>query len=343
MYEQASKLRSSMTEAAQEITPTVTRTDVCRVLSRWTGIPEGTLDGSSLCTLTSLGERLKKTLIGQDSAIKDVCETLIRAQAGLSEPTRPLASFIFAGPTGVGKTELCKRLAQELYGSEKALIKLDMAEFSERHSVARLTGSPPGYIGHDEGGWLVDKVRAKPYAIVVFDEMEKAHPEVLNILLGVLDDGILRDGTGRTASFKNTVVILTSNAGGNTKAVGFGDDKDGAVLRDIKRLLRPELINRIDKTVVFSRLDEKSLKLIAKKELEILSKRLALRGFDISFDDSLAQLICERAGSEYGARNIARIVKETVSNPIAAMIASGTLPAHPMTVTQDLLKTAQLC
>ena len=342
-YDKASHIRGSMLESARDTAPTVTRTDVCRVLSRWTGIPEDTLDGSGLARIAAIQKKLGKKIIGQDSALKQVCDTLTRAGAGLCDPTRPLASFIFAGPTGVGKTELCRQLARELYGSEKAMIKLDMAEFSERHSVSRLTGSPPGYIGHDEGGWLVDQVRAKPYAVVVFDEMEKAHPEVLSVLLGVLDDGILRDGTGRTASFKSAIVILTSNAGGGMGAVGFEKGVQSAVQQDIQRILRPELINRIDKTVVFSRLSRQSLVTIAKNELSVLADRLGAQGYPVQFDGRIAEHICDLAGTAYGARNIARTVRDTVSDPIAAMIAAGKLKKEPTVLSADSLNAMQPC
>ena len=334
MLDKAAEVRGTMQEIAKKI-PTVTAQDVCFVLSRETGIPLSTLNGSGIAALPGLEKQLNSLIIGQTNAIKQVCATLTRTIAGLNEPDRPLASFIFAGPTGVGKTELCRLLARKLYGSEKGMIKLDMAEFSEKHSVARLTGSPPGYIGHDDGGWLVQKVRSRPYAIVVFDEMEKAHPEVLNILLGVLDDGILRDGAGHSACFKNTIVILTSNAGQNRQTVGFGGGKESAAMKELKQILRPELINRIDKTVFFEPLADGELTKIAAAELEKLSVILKSKGYDITFDDTMAEYVCKNCDSSYGARNIAHTVKELVSNPLASMMATDSLTREPLILDPD--------
>lgn len=334
MLDKASELNRTMQQQKTEVA-TVTAQDVCVVLSRETGIPLYTLNGSGISSLPSIATELNSQLIGQHNAIEQVCATLTRTIAGLGDPNRPLASFIFTGPTGVGKTELCRLIAKKLYGSEKAMIKLDMAEFSERHSVSRLTGSPPGYIGHDNGGWLVQKVRSTPYAIVVFDEMEKAHPEVLNILLGVLDDGILRDGAGQSASFKNTIVILTSNAGQNKQTVGFGGKKQSAAMSELKQILRPELINRIDKTVFFEPLGQSELTAIAKTELKKLSLILKNKGYDIAFDDTMAEYICKNCDSSYGARNIAHTVKELVSNPIASMMATDTLTREPIILDPD--------
>jgi len=333
MYKTAAELRTSLLEVSQESFPTVSRADVCRVLSRWTGVPEKTLTDGALLRLAALKDRLSEKIIGQENAINEVCDTLLYAGAGLGTPTKPLASFIFAGPTGVGKTELCKLLARELYGDENAVIMLDMAEFSERHSISRLTGAPPGYVGHDDGGMLVTQMRAKPYAIVVFDEMEKASPEVLNILLGILDEGKLTDGTGRTASFKNAIVILTSNAGQRTMA---GFNNEGSVDRDVKKWLSPELINRIDKTVSFQPLTHDSLVRIAQMELDILSSRLAQKGYDVRFDEDVAQYVCRELSDGMGARNIKRQVTRLIAAPIAKQMASGDMP-RSMVFNQQML------
>ncbi len=333
MYKTAAELRTALGEVSQESFPEVTKNDVCRVLSRWTGVPEKTLTDGALLRLSALKDKLCERIIGQEKAINEVCDTLLYAGAGLKTAGGPLASFIFAGPTGVGKTELCKQLARELYGDENAVILLDMAEFSERHSISRLTGAPPGYVGHDEGGRLVTEVRKMPYAIVVFDEMEKASPEVLNILLGILDDGKLTDGTGRVASFKNTIVILTSNAGQKASA---GFNNVGGAHRDIKKWLSPELINRIDKTVEFCPLSHDSLVRIAGLELDMLSDRLAKKGYDVRFDKDVAEYVCEGLSDNLGARNIKRRVTQMIAAPIAKQMANGEMP-QSMMFTQEKL------
>lgn len=333
MYKAAAELRTALCEASKEGFFEVTKNDVCRVLSRWTGVPEKTLSDGAILRLATLKDRLTEKIIGQENAINEVCDTLLYAGAGLGIPTKPLASFIFAGPTGVGKTELCKLLARELYGDESAVILLDMAEFSERHSISRLTGAPPGYVGHDEGGRLVTQVRKMPYAIVVFDEMEKASPEVLNILLGILDDGKLTDGTGRTASFKNTIVILTSNAGQKASA---GFNNIGGAERDIKKWLSPELINRIDKTVEFCPLSRDSLVKIAQMELNRLSDCLAQKGYNVNFDNDVAEYVCNGMSDSLGARNIKRRVAQMIASPIARQMATGDMPKN-MVFNQEKL------
>ena len=226
-----------------------------------------------------------------------------------------------------------------LFGSEKALIKLDMSEYSERHSIARMTGSPPGYVGHDDGGKLCERVRARPYSIVLFDEMEKAHPDVLNILLGILDDGVLTDTRGNTASFKNTVIVLTTNIGQLEHHAGFMQHKNDAVTGALKRTLRPELINRIDKTVVFSPLDDGSIRIIAKNMLDELKERLTEKNITVDFDRSVCEHVvsCNKS-FEYGARNVKRIVFEQVANPIARLIATGELKTGTTITLDDILQ-----
>ncbi len=337
MYANAARLRSELAVENAAFTPIIDKKDVCGALSRWTGIPVSTLTGENCHNFLQLKETLLQKIIGQTAAVTEVCDALMHAGTGLCDPDRPLASFIFAGPTGVGKTELCRQIAKNLFGSQKALIKLDMSEYSERHSIARLTGSPPGYVGHDDGGKLCEQVRARPYSIVLFDEMEKAHPDVLNILLGILDDGTLTDTRGNTASFKNTVIVLTTNIGQLEKHAGFIGQSDSAVIGALKKTLRPELINRIDKTVVFSPLDDDAIKIIAKNCLAEISKRLEGRGMHIDFDDSVCDYIAGKNKSyEYGARNVKRLVARYVGDPVAQLIANGTLaPDCNTTLTLD--------
>ncbi len=349
LYEKAQSLRENITKYAQydKPLPTITEKDICDTLTRQTGVPVGTLDGEQLKRLVGLETQLNQAVIGQNQAVNQVCNALNRALTGLCDPARPLASFIFCGSTGVGKTELCRQLSISLFGNTDSLIKLDMAEFMEQHSVSKLIGSPPGYVGHDEGGVLCDRVRSKPYSMILFDEIEKAHPEVLNILLGILDDGVLTDSKGRVANFKNTIIILTTNIGTGAKSalpIGFETDRTelmrSALTDALKKSLRPELLNRIDETVIFRQLDNEDIKTIAKGLLCNLSDNLAKRGFDVEFDDSVLEFVCmQNKTLEYGARNIRRIIMKSVSNPLATLMLSGTLvPNEQFVVDSKTLK-----
>ena len=335
-FKKASELREKLREAKiEQSQKSVTERDICTTVSQLTGIPVGSLEGEGLSRLTNLKAALSQRIIGQNSVITGVCNTLGRSLSGLCDPTRPLCSFLFCGTTGVGKTELCKALASELFGDKRALIKLDMAEFMEMHSVSKLIGSPPGYVGHDEGGALCERVRSKPYSIVLFDELEKAHPEVLNILLGILDDGVLCDSHGVTVSFRNCIIIMTTNLGTQalckTTPLGFsqGDDENAfkkSVIDTVKRTLRPELVNRIDEIFVFERLKENDIRDISVILLQELSDRLITRGITVSFDESVLDMIAkDNDVSEYGARNIRRIIMKRVSNPIASMLITGSI------------------
>ncbi len=347
-FDIASKLRDEI-YTVKNVAPTcivVSEANVCNTVSKQTGIPIGDTDSGSILKLGSLYDELSKKIIGQQSVVRAVSNTLTRALTGLSDPTRPLCSFMFCGTTGVGKTELCRVLARELFSDRRALIKLDMAEFMEPHSVAKLIGSPPGYVGYEAGGALCEKVRSRPYSIVLFDEIEKAHPDVLNILLGILDEGILSDSHGVSVSFKNCVVILTTNIGtqsaGKSTPLGFGDGADNfktAIVTEIKRTLRPELINRIDEVLIFDKLTINTVREISHLMLDDLAKRLLKRGVFVTFDDSVTELILrENRTDEYGARNIRRIIMERVSNPLASMIVSGELNSgDTVTVTENML------
>lgn len=336
-YEQAAIIRDEIAELKskrQKSQPTVTKKEVCDTVSRWTGVPVGTLDRERADMLCTLESRVKEQIIGQDKAVKSVCRALILAATGLCDDNRPLGSFLLCGTTGVGKTELCRVLAREMFGSEKALIKLDMAEYMEPHSVSKLIGSPPGYIGHDKGGELCDRVRSRPYSIVLFDEIEKAHKEVLNLLLNLLDEGILTDSHGTRASFKNTVVFMTTNLGTEAESrmtpLGFGGSKDGylteSILTAIKKTLRPELWARIDQTVIFERLGEDAIRSIADKMLNNTKARLLKNGIQVEFDKSVIDFIIEKnSTANEGARNIRRIISKNVFSGLAVKIADGSL------------------
>jgi ATP-dependent Clp protease ATP-binding subunit ClpB len=269
--------------------------------------------------------------VGQDEAVRMVSDAIRRSRAGLSDPNRPYGSFLFLGPTGVGKTELCKALAEFLFDSEDHLIRIDMSEFMEKHSVARLIGAPPGYVGYEEGGYLTEAVRRKPYAVILFDEVEKAHPDVFNVLLQVLDDGRMTDGQGRTVDFKNTVIVMTSNLGSQMIQQMAGDDYQViklAVMAEVKSYFRPEFLNRIDEMVVFHALDEKHIQSIARIQLGYLSKRLAKleMSLDVS-DEALAELAKAGFDPVFGARPLKRAIQDRIENALAKHILEGRFAA----------------
>ncbi|MGS0728235.1 AAA family ATPase, partial [Shewanella sp. 0m-11] len=266
----------------------------------------------------------------QNEAVNSVANAIRRSRAGLADPDRPIGSFLFLGPTGVGKTELCKSLAKFLFDTESALVRIDMSEFMEKHSVSRLVGAPPGYVGYEEGGYLTEAVRRKPYSVILLDEVEKAHPDVFNILLQVLDDGRLTDGQGRTVDFRNTVVIMTSNLGSDLIQMGFGtqtyDEMKSDVMQVVMQNFRPEFLNRIDEAVVFHPLDEQNIAHIASIQIEGLKKRLADKDYGLEMTDEALALIA-RAGFDpvYGARPLKRALQQEVENPLAQQILSGKL------------------
>jgi ATP-dependent Clp protease ATP-binding subunit ClpB len=266
-------------------------------------------------------------VVGQDEAVRLVGDAIRRSRAGLSDPNRPYGSFLFLGPTGVGKTELCKALAEFMFDAEDHLIRIDMSEFMEKHSVARLIGAPPGYVGYEEGGYLTEAVRRKPYSVILLDEVEKAHPDVFNVLLQVLDDGRMTDGQGRTVDFKNTVIVMTSNLGSQMIQQMAGDDYGVikvAVMAEVKTYFRPEFINRIDEVVVFHALDEKHIAGIAKIQLGYLEKRLAQLEMGIVVDDSALNELAQ-AGFDpvFGARPLKRAIQQQLENPLAKAILEG--------------------
>ncbi|WP_318484988.1 ATP-dependent chaperone ClpB [Photobacterium leiognathi] len=306
----------------------VTDTEIADVLSKATGIPVSKMLEGERDKLLRMEDELHHRVIGQDEAVEAVANAIRRSRAGLADPQRPIGSFLFLGPTGVGKTELCKSLANFMFDSEEAMVRIDMSEFMEKHSVARLVGAPPGYVGYEEGGYLTEAVRRRPYSVVLLDEVEKAHPDVFNILLQVLDDGRLTDGQGRTVDFRNTVIIMTSNLGSDRIQEHFGNlDYDGIkalVMEVVGQHFRPEFINRVDETVVFHPLGKENIKNIASIQIERLKKRLAEKDYRLDIDDSALDLIAE-AGFDpvYGARPLKRAIQQYIENPLAQDLLSG--------------------
>jgi ATP-dependent Clp protease ATP-binding subunit ClpB len=301
--------------------------EIAEVVSRATGIPVSRMMQGERDKLLHIEEKLHERVVGQDEAIVAVSDAIRRSRAGLSDPNRPYGSFMFLGPTGVGKTELCKALAAFLFDTEDALVRIDMSEFMEKHSVARLIGAPPGYVGYEEGGYLTEAVRRKPYSVILLDEIEKAHPDVFNVLLQVLDDGRMTDGQGRTVDFKNTVIVMTSNLGSH-KIQSMESDDPGvvklAVMAEVRGHFRPEFINRIDEIVVFHALDEKNIGAIAKIQLHGLEERLAKMEMTLDVSEEALQKIAE-AGFDpvYGARPLKRAIQQQIENPLSKAILSG--------------------
>jgi len=325
--------RLTAAQAAEDKVPTlvrdkVTEEEIAEVVSKWTGIPVSKMLQGEKEKLLHMEEALAKRVVGQDEALRIVSDAIRRSRAGLADPRRPNGSFLFLGPTGVGKTELCKALAEFLFDTEEALIRIDMSEFMEKHSVARLIGAPPGYVGYEEGGYLTEAVRRRPYSVILLDEVEKAHPDVFNVLLQVLDDGRLTDGQGRTVDFRNTVIIMTSNLG-SQQIQEFAGEKNyagmkSAVMEVVQQSFRPEFINRIDDIVVFHPLGTKQIRAIVDIQLAYLRKRLAERNMDLVLDDSARDLLGE-AGFDpvYGARPLKRAIQQQIENPLAERILRG--------------------
>ncbi|MDU4095522.1 MAG: AAA family ATPase, partial [Pantoea sp.] len=308
----------------------VTDIEIADVLARWTGIPVARMMEGEREKLLRMEQDLHQRVIGQNEAVEAVSNAIRRSRAGLSDPNRPIGSFLFLGPTGVGKTELCKALANFLFDSDDAMVRIDMSEFMEKHSVSRLVGAPPGYVGYEEGGYLTEAVRRRPYSVILLDEVEKAHPDVFNILLQVLDDGRLTDGQGRTVDFRNSVVIMTSNLGSDLIQERFGELDYGAmkdvVMSVVSHHFRPEFINRIDEVVVFHPLGEKHIASIANIQLQRLYKRLEERGFTVNMSEEALTLLGQNGYDPvYGARPLKRAIQQQIENPLAQQILSGKL------------------
>ena len=306
----------------------VTEEEIAKIVERWTGIPVAKLVEGEREKLLHLDEQLHKRVVGQDEAVRSVSEAILRSRAGIQDPNRPLGSFLFLGPTGVGKTELAKALAEALFDDEKNLVRIDMSEYMEKFSVTRLIGAPPGYVGYDEGGQLTEAVRRKPYSVVLFDEIEKAHPDVLNVLLQILDDGEITDSHGRRVNFENTIIVMTSNAGSGNQdggTVGFDrsqtqQDADKA-MKALQQFLRPEFINRVDAVITFNRLSKENFKEIAKIMLGELVTSLGDKGITFTYDDSLVEFLVEKSFSRtYGARNLRRTIQKELEDPMATKI-----------------------
>ena len=325
------QLASALSETQTEkrlLRNRVTEEEIAEVVAKWTGIPVAKMLDGERDKLLRMEEALHERVMGQSEAVVAVCNAVRRSRAGLSDPNRPNGSFMFLGPTGVGKTELCKSLADFLFDSEDAMIRIDMSEFMEKHSVARLIGAPPGYVGYEEGGYLTEAVRRRPYSVLLLDEIEKAHPDVFNVLLQVLDDGRLTDGQGRTIDFKNTVIIMTSNLGSDVVQLLAGDDNydlmKSSVMDVVSSHFRPEFINRVDEVVVFHPLAKDQLRGIANIQLALLSKRLADLDLTLQVDDAVLDRLLE-AGFDpvYGARPLKRVIQRLIENPLAESILAG--------------------
>ena len=332
-YEAIAKLRSRLMQVAQEIEelekqpkPAVTMENLARIIELWTKIPASKIKAQEYEQIKGLSQRLKKHIVGQDEAVEAVSRAIRRSRVGISPKKRPV-SFIFVGPTGVGKTELVKQLADDLFDSVDSLIRLDMSEYMEKHTVSKLIGSPPGYVGYDEAGQLTEKIRRRPYSVVLFDEIEKAHPDVLNILLQVLDDGRITDAQGRVVNFENTVIVMTSNAGseGGVAALGFGrtagDQVKEKTMKALRSFLRPEFINRVDEIITFNHLTEENFLGIADIMLAELKDSLSARGLTLSWSEEVRQYLVKKAYSvTYGARNLRRTIQRELEDPISEAI-----------------------
>ncbi len=314
--------------------------EVAQIVSSWTGIPVQRMTEDEATRLINLEKILHERVIGQEEAVKAVSRAVRRARAGLKDPNRPIGSFIFLGPTGVGKTELCKALGEALFGDENSLIRIDMSEYMEKYSVSRMIGSPPGYVGYEEGGQLTEKVRRKPYAVILFDEVEKAHPDVFNILLQILEDGRLTDGQGRVVDFKNTVIVMTSNAGAHEikkqRSLGFGNaagakdksysDMKDNIMEEVKRTFRPEFLNRVDEIIVFHALEQNEIDQIARLLMHSVEKRLNERGIELEVEDSALRLISKSGYDfQYGARPLRRAIQRMVEDSLSEELLMGNI------------------
>src|SRR5262250_3178174 len=323
----------------------VTEEDVAEVVARWTGVPVSKMLEGEMQKLTRMEERLGRRVIGQDDALVAVSNAVRRARAGLQDPKRPIGSFIFLGPTGVGKTETARALAEFLFDDERAMVRLDMSEFMEKHSVARLIGAPPGYVGYDEGGHLTETVRRRPYSVVLFDEIEKAHPDVFNILLQVLDDGRLTDGKGRTVDFKNTVIIMTSNIGSRDIQQWQGDEKvmRSRVMDQLRSEFKPEFLNRVDDVIIFKSLGIEQLRRIIKIQLESLRRMLEERKINLTLDPSAEELLA-REGFDpvYGARPLKRAIQNMIQNPLAMKLLGGEIKSNESVVIRGDLDQGRM-
>ena len=328
---------------------TVTEEEIASIVAKWTGIPVSKLMEGEREKLLHLDEMIHRRVVGQDEAVQRVTEAILRSRAGISDPNRPIGSFLFLGPTGVGKTELAKSLADCLFDDEHNMVRIDMTEYMEKYSVSRLIGAPPGYVGYDEGGQLTEAVRRKPYSVVLFDEVEKAHPDVFNILLQILDDGRITDSQGRTVDFKNTIIILTSNLGsralldGITDSGEISDEAKAEVMAELRQSFRPEFLNRLDEITFFKPLTKDNLSGIIDIMLESLRKRLEEKTLGLEVTEKAKELIIERGYDPvYGARPLRRYIQTSLETLIARKILSGDFPADS-TITVDAENGELIC
>ncbi|MGN0532478.1 MAG: ATP-dependent Clp protease ATP-binding subunit [Eubacterium sp.] len=316
----------------------VTTDEIASVVAQWTGIPVTQLTKEESERLLNMEQVLHRRIVGQDKAVTSIAKAIRRGRVGLKNPNRPIGSFIFRGPTGVGKTELCKTLAEAMFGTENAIIKLDMSEYMEKHTVSKLIGSPPGYVGFDEGGQLTEKVRRHPYSVVLFDEIEKAHPDVFNMLLQILEDGVLTDSQGRAVSFKNTIIIMTSNVGASKitepkKSLGFGDDGDDyeieeLVMAELKKTFKPEFLNRLDEIIVFNQLEQEDIQEIARRMLASLTDRVKSLDIGITFTDAVISALAKDGFDKvYGARPLRRAIQSNIEDKLSELMLDGTVKA----------------
>ena len=350
MYDELKKEQDKYNLSKPKVEPRITEKDVAEVVSRWTGIPVAKITESEKEKLLHLEEVIHKRVVGQDEAVSAVCKAIRRSRVGLQDSKRPIGSFLFLGQTGVGKTELCKALAEAMFDDENNIIRIDMSEYMESYSVSKLIGAPPGYVGHDDGGQLTELVRRKPYSVVLFDEIEKAHPDVFNILLQVLDDGRLTDSHGRTVNFKNTIIIMTSNCGvsdltNHTSQLGFNnlgftsgnpdyEQMKEVILNAVRKKFKPEFLNRIDVVTVFHSLTQEDLTKIAKIMLNNLSKKLKDRGIDLKFTESALKYLVEKGTSaEYGARPLKRLIQTDIEDQLTDALLSGELKDNNIIVS----------
>ena len=311
--------------------------DIAQIVASWTGIPVKKMTEGESSRLLKLEETLHQRIIGQEEAVTAVSRAIRRARAGLQDPKRPIGSFIFLGPTGVGKTELCRALGEAMFGDEDALIRVDMSEYMEKHTVSRLIGSPPGYVGYEEGGQLTEAVRRKPYSVVLLDEVEKAHPDVFNILLQILEDGRLTDNSGRVVNFKNTIIVMTSNAGAHSihsgRSLGFGgtietvrdyETMKEKIMVEVKDIFRPEFINRVDELIVFHQLKEEDISQIAKLMIDQVAKRLAEKGMKLQYNNQVVNLLAKEGyDPQYGARPLRRVIQRMIEDSLSEEIIAG--------------------
>ena len=342
LQEQLDKAKDEWAAKNERSNSVVTPEDIADIVSMWTGVPVSQLTEEESQRLLRLEETLHQRVIGQEEAVTAIAKAIRRGRVGLKDKNRPIGSFIFLGPTGVGKTELCKALAEAMFGDEKAMVRFDMSEYMEKHTVSRLVGSPPGYVGFDEGGQLTEAVRRKPYSVVLFDEIEKAHPDVFNILLQILEDGRVTDSQGKTVDFKNTVIIMTSNVGARLitekqNTLGFagsgGESKDfekikELVMGELKNLFKPEFLNRVDDIIVFHKLTREDTARIAGKMLETLKGKLAEMGIEMEFAPEAVEALAEKGYDPlYGARPLRRVIQSKIEDTVSEQMLEGRVAA----------------